>query len=141
MKMSLLVAERGSRWLERVRAWRNPLNQLLVLTQTGSESLQDFRARVQERIEALRRKRSEVDQVMFAAGSSDDGATLLARAQMLSSMAAAADADVPIVIDAGADARARVRMQALARAVAEQIHWPEHRIRLAYRPSPLSAPR
>jgi hypothetical protein len=133
MKLSLLVAERGSRWLERLRGWRNPLNHLIVLTQHGSESIQEFRARVQERLEKLKRKRTQVDQMLLAAGSSDDGSALLARAQMLSSMAAAVGDDVPIVIDAGSerDARQRLRLQALAQAVAEQLAWPSHRIRLA----------
>ena len=133
MKISLLIVERGSHWLDRVQGWRKPANELLVVTQHGGEPNREFRARVDERLERLRRHASPVDQVMVVASQAHDPTALLCRAQILGSVLAKLSADVQIVLDFDhhGEGPTQRRMQALADTVAQQFGSPAARIRVA----------
>ncbi len=132
MKISLLIVERGSQWLEHIKRWRKPANDLLVVTQHRSEPNREFRARVLDRLERLRQRRAAVDQVMVVAGGAQDPMTLLSRAQMLGAMLSRLSAEVHIVLncDARSGDPAQRQMKALADTVVEQAGHPAGRIRL-----------
>lgn len=108
--ISLLILERGSRWIERAQCWRKPANTLMVVSQQGDEPTTEFRTRVEHRLERLRRGRSPVEQVMVLSGTSGAVARPCAAAKPWQAILAALSPEVDVVLDrAGHDGSPGVR--------------------------------
>ena len=113
--VSVVVAERGSDWLDWARHLRGRTSSTIVLAQNESEGAHDFAERVQHRLGRLHASGTRVEQAAFVGSADSPAALTQLRPGLLRKLSAVLSATAErskLYLDAAAEAPAVRRMLA-----------------------------